>query len=284
MTDEFNGLPDYPELPDHEVPDQPHHGPEEHGDLSLQIIEQERLIRDQQTRLEEMRIQNAGLRRDGIPVQVTICIPVMNDFITLGMAIASVSPAKNQTIPLNIILADNGSDDPCGDILLENNDGIKRYCKGLGFTNTLVLSKTPFSTHDLATQKQLVGQERKNVNVAFMRKKLSVFVNTPFMMYLDADVECPYDGVRLLLEDMQQDPKIAWWGAQYSRVVDHVQAGCTMARTPIMKKINWKAHGCTCRWINEHFRSQGLIAGHREGLYAVHHTRWKHRDSGQKNG
>ena len=243
--------------------------------IDQEIADAEAAAKASQQKLQDLKLQRVGLKVTEFPVDVTICVPVFNAITTLGRALWSVSK-HNQTIPANLVLADNGSTDPGADVLVGQK--IVQWCeKTLGFKQVTVLSPTPQTTHDTKSGKALQGQARKNVNVEFIRKKLSVAVSTPLMMYLDADVEAPYDALRLLKEKLDSDEQTALVGILYVDKVDHVQAGCTMGRTTIIQDVNWHSMGCSCRWLTKYLTEQGHKVEYldpREHT-AVHLDRWK---------
>lgn len=243
--------------------------------IEQEIAKAEAEAKVSQRKLQDLKLKKLGLKVTECPVNVTVCVPVFNDFSTLGRALWSVSK-HNQTIPANLVLADNGSTDPGADALA--GEKIAPWCKEtLGFKQVTVLSQTPQTLHDFATGNPLQGQARKNVNIEFIRKKLSVAVKTPLMMYLDADVEAPYDALRLLEEKLDSDENVALVGILYVDKVDHVQAGCTMGRTSIIQDVDWRSMGCSCRWLTKHLIEQGHKVEYLppEEFTAVHLTRWK---------
>jgi len=217
-------------------------------DIAAQIA-----VMEQQLAELKASTQSEALPITEFPVEVTCVIPTFNVWFTLGRVLRALEMGA-QSMPMKLILCDNGSTDPTADILAGKK--IVSWLKAHAFVDPQVLPPVP---HVVTGPNQQVvrGQAQKNVNMEFMRKKLTMAVDTPYILYVDADVEMPVGGVCDLLNALKSDEKLALAGILYDRKVDHIQMGCTMGRSEVMKELDWSSEGCSCRWATRKLRSMG---------------------------
>lgn len=221
----------------------------------VQTREQE--IEALQKRLAELRAESARapMRVYEFPVEVTVAIPAYNCWRTLGDVLFALEQGA-QSIPMKLLICDNGSTDVTGDIVASPRFAkwLKEVCH---FPDVTVLEPTPHTDKEYLTERVLNNQEAKLLNVQFQRAKLAVFCDTPYIWYVDADVLAPVGAGRTLLDALKADEKLAALGILYDWKVDHVQWGCTMCRTPVMKALKWRAEGCECRYATRLLREAG---------------------------
>lgn len=224
--------------------------------------------REEMRKLMALVDQNPEVSK--IPVEVTCVIPIYNAFRTLPRVLFHLEPGA-QSVPMKIMLCDNSSEDPLGIIL---SDGAERFQKWLvgrehGFADAEILPSVPRRTTNQDGVK-MSALETMNTNIEFLSRKLMVAVDTPYVLYVDADVLMPVGSVRLLLEAIKADPKLAMLGCQYEAETDHVKMGSTMCRTDVMKTVSWNSMGCICRYVSKYLKSQGYRVEHLPGVYSTH--------------
>ncbi len=203
------------------------------------------------------------------PVLVTAVVPVRDMFMTLGRTLYRLAPGA-QSIPIDVILVDGGSTDPCRDILSGKPDAkiVPWLEEKLGLHKVTVLEPViPIDRH-FDTGEPLDPYEFKNRNVEWLEKKLVLEVKTKYVLFVDADVEIPVDCVRHMLDLLElegDDPAkapdgrlTAMTGILYDWSADHVKLGCALARMSVMKDFDFRSDaGCPCRWTNQELKRLG---------------------------
>jgi hypothetical protein len=164
---------------------------------------------------------------------------------------------------MNLIVCDNGSEDPTRDVL----SGIPEsafipWCRKLGFQEVRVLDRViPRERRYDGTP--MTPSEIRYKNIEHIEKKLTMEVRTKYILYVDSDVEAPVDCVKLMLDTMENDPKLAFTGVLYDWVADHVKLGCSLARTEIMRDIDFSSvNGCPCRSLTKELQKRGWKVAH----------------------
>jgi len=134
-----------------------------------------------------------------------------------------------------------------------------------------------FGTPDHPIQRPFKNSTaRKMHNIDFMMTKLTKHVQTPFIFYLDADVGAPSGCLAAMLQKMKERPNLAMLGIRYTwhSNMDHIQLGCNLARTDVMKKIvdqfDSRQRGCPCRDATMKLKEAGYEVEHFEGWVARH--------------
>lgn len=196
---------------------------------------------------------------DRMPVEVTCVMSVWNDFMNLPRVLFSLEKGA-QSIPMNLILVDNQSTDPCRAILAWPD--LPKWLKQKGFVDVRVLGVVPRTTQMQDGSPIRNPQAVRNINLEFLKKKLTMAVQTEFVLYQDSDVLMPTGGVRDMLEALREDPGLALVGILYEPFSDHVKTGCTMGRTEVLREVDWNSDGCTCRYLTKLLRSRGHKVRH----------------------
>lgn len=194
--------------------------------------------------------------------EITVVIPTYNCWQWLGLCLHHLEWGA-QSLPLKIILCDNGSE-----------DGTQQLVEALGGEANAWWQKKFRSLHVLqpVPQKHWVeaGEARTNKNLEHVWRKLVEAVDTPYTQFVDADVCMPSGGVRTLLEALQEDDELGAAGIIYENKVDHLKQGTMMVRTEIAKAFSWQSEGCPCRWVSGEIERRGYKIRHISPLSARH--------------
>jgi hypothetical protein len=201
-----------------------------------------------------------------MPVLVTAVMPVRDMFLTLGRALSRLAPGA-QSVPIDLIVVDGGSDDPCADVLSGVHTAkFVTWCEStLGLHQVTVLPPVVPITHGLKGGKMLTPADLKEQNIGSLETMLTREVKTKYTLYVDADVEIPVDCVRVMLDVMELEEcgpagaqKTAMVGVLYDWSADHVKFGCALARTEVMREISFSPEtGCPCRLANDEVKRLG---------------------------
>jgi len=197
-----------------------------------------------------------------VPTEVTCVIPFYRAWLTLPRVLFRLEKGA-QDVPMDLVICDNSSDDPIRDAVY--GPRFAPYMQARGFRRVTVLDPVPQTgpqDFERLEGKPCGPTEAAYRNMIFMWSKLLLSVETEFVLFVDADVEMPVGGVRLLLERMKADPKLGELGLQYDWDVDHVEQGCTMARRVVFKDMPWRLDGCPCRFVTRWLRAHGWKAEH----------------------
>ena len=121
-------------------------------------------------------------------VEVTCVLAVYNAFMWFGRAIFCLEIGA-QSIPLDLIICDNSSTDPCKDIL--KGDGFRNWIEGhgpsglksRGFEEVEILNPVPQMVND---EKGPITDPKRRAyrNMDFMWTKLTRHVKTEFILYV----------------------------------------------------------------------------------------------------
>jgi hypothetical protein len=170
---------------------------------------------------------------DSMACDITVCIPVFNSIRTLGETLFSLEIGA-QSVPMKLILAENGS-----------SDGTQVWLKELGeFRKSEVTLKwwlQRFREIKVVEVRQneeypVEGKHRELWCIRECMQKMFPLVQTDYLLMVDADVECPRGGVRTMREALEQDEKIGLVGIQYDPMTDHVKHGMAMMRSDQAKE------------------------------------------------
>lgn len=184
--------------------------------------------------------------------QVTVLIPCRNAWQYLARSLPYLLSGA-QSLPMRLHTADQDSDDNLTPVILERlGPEVKKY--GI-------------------EEYKFIGQVRNykdNLirNMCLIRAALSKSVETPFALFLDADVCLPVGAARTMLEKMLAEPELGILGIPYRREVDHIQGGCTMIRTTLLQKLEWRPDECECKGMCKEAIAQGFRVEHLEGWFA----------------
>lgn len=233
-------------------------------------------IRDLEAEKRELVVTSQGgdaaVPPDKMPVEVTCVMSVWNDWMNLPRVLFSLETGAQGT-PMNLILVDNQSTDPSKAILAWP-DLAKWLMRGRGFKDVQVLGPVPRVTQHSDGTPIRDPQQVRNVNLEFLKKKLTMQVQTEFILYQDSDVLMPTGGVRDLLDALKADKALALVGILYEQFADHVNTGCTMGRTEILQQVDWNSDGCTCRYLTKLLRAKGHKVEHLDpGRITARHLR-----------
>ena len=216
-------------------------------------------------KLEIQELQARKLNYTEIPCDVTVVIPCYNAFAWLGKTLLALAYG-NQSIPIKVLLCDNGSTDPLGSCL-RSEPGMSEmnaYLGELGFVGGGILSPVLQKDTNAITNTPLEPQERINKNLEHLWKKMTMAVKTKYIWYVDGDVIPPKDSGFILRTELEKDKELGFVGVMYDPKTDHVKMGCSMGRTSVMQKLEFQSMGCPCRWVNYALRSLGHTVKHVE--------------------
>lgn len=113
-----------------------------------------------------------------------------------------------------------------------------------------------------------LGQRLPNICEA--RKFLAKTVETPYLIWLDADVRMPPGGVKYLLDGIKARENCGFLGIPYTKDVDHVQNGCTIMPTDLAKRLQWLPERCSCMSAIKEMQGMGYTVDHLDGIFAEH--------------
>lgn len=109
------------------------------------------------------------------------------------------------------------------------------------------------------------------VDICASRKMLAESVETPYTIFLDADVRMPTGGVKLLIDALKADKVLGMVGIPYTLATDHVKMGCTAFRTEELKGFEWHSDGkCECHALCMWYKGKGMDVRHLEAVTAEH--------------
>jgi glycosyltransferase involved in cell wall biosynthesis len=177
--------------------------------------------------------------------EVTALMPCLNAMLTLPLAIYALA---RQSVPVRLLLLDQESTDGTGDYIFSKTVEAFWLSRGLREFRFLGIVKDHVEYADPNVRKQ------KNLEHGLAR--LCEAVETPYTLFVDADVECPPGGVRDMQDALKADAKIGMVGFCYEDA-DHLQLGCSMMPTEIAKSLAWRTVGCPCRWANDEIVRMG---------------------------
>ena len=226
----------------------------------LQFIPVEEQIRRRQEEIRNLQAKQVNISE--IPCEVTVVIPCFNAFTWLGQVLNALSYGE-QSIPLKIILCDNGSTDPMKSVLTTEPGAtdMAKWLRSLGFADVQIL--TPVTQKDVGLDGvPMEPQEKINKNLEHLWKKLTMAVDTKYIWYVDGDVVPPKDCGRVMRDMLDADPELAFVGVMYDYRTDHVKMGCSVGRTSVMQELDFSSMGCPCRWVNYALKSKGHKVEH----------------------
>jgi len=173
--------------------------------------------------------------------ELTVCIPTLDGSDTIQKAIKGLIP---QGLDLKIIIMDNGSKDGTPEMIRKSIEN-KFY------------GNLDIELHEAG---EIEGGRPKNI--AFIRKRLASKVDTKYMFWLDDDVKVPPYSLKMMLDMMQQNPKLGCMAIQYQPFNgNHVAIGATMMQSSVAKELTWsylKGDPCECRGAFQEIKAKGL--------------------------
>ena len=199
-----------------------------------------------------------------MPCEVTACITVWNGLCTLGHTLFSLEKGA-QSVPLRLILAENGSDDGTQLVLRDMaKDSVTRaHWLRRGFRDIGVVEEPQ--------HEEFPGRfPREYVNIKACFEKMFALVETPYLLTVDADVEVPRGSLRTMLELLKGDDTLGMVGIIYEFETTHVKHGLAMMRTELAKKVRLRADACMCSQLDRQIRDMGFSVKHLSPLSARH--------------
>lgn len=194
---------------------------------------------------------------DEYPCKVTAVIPAYGAIRTLPQVLFKLERGA-QSVPLKVFVCYNVPDQDGLGAWLEACNGNSSGWPARSFREFRVFEPVP--SH---------GNREKNVEHAYA--KMLCQVETPFVLFVDADVAPPSGIVADMIEALDSEPELGIIGAQYDFTATHVKMGCSMMRTEVAKEIRWRSKGCVCFWLNdEELPRRGLKARHLKEKFARH--------------
>lgn len=196
-------------------------------------------------------------------MDITAVMAVHNDWPTLPRALRALGAAARE-VPVQLLLCDNDSQDPGAADLA--SVWLVPQLIDWGFSEVRVLPSMPSS-------KASNREARKLENLCRLWAFFTMVVATPYMLWVDADVLIPPDGIYRLLSGMLGDSRLGVYGLDYpvspgsAHCHDHVPNGCTLYRMSAVRELPEINHsGCQCRWIDEKLTSLGWGVRFASGL------------------
>jgi hypothetical protein len=214
--------------------------------------ERARKIQHHEQALEELR--GGGYGASEIDPKITVCIPVgPGSMRWLWSAVFSIENlAQSEPVRLHVTTQANA---PVATAAI--NEQAKRWRDQWRVSSFKYLGEVP-----------AIGNKLQSICES--RKVLAKSVETPWLLWLDADVYMPVGGVRIMLDWIEAHPDYGFVGIQYSQKVDHVQNGCTIMPTELAKKIGWLPVRCECYEACKQIVDLGYKVGHIPGITAIH--------------
>ena len=211
-------------------------------------------------------------KQSTMPCEVTACIPAYNAICTLGLTLWSLEWGA-QSIPLRVILAENGSWDGTQawlrDMAREDQgqpDSPTRKHWLVKFAGIQVI-EVPH------TDQYPPGFPQAMENMVECLRQMWPLVETPYLLTVDADVQAPSGSLRTMLEALKQDEKLGMVGIIYEREVDHVKHGLAMLQTEIALQIDLVAGQCPCSHMHKQVEEMGYKVRYLSPLSARHMKR-----------
>lgn len=187
-------------------------------------------------------------------MDLTTVMPVRNAWFTMGRALRALGLAA-ESMPIRLLICENEGTDPSVDDC--KSPWLPPMLVQLGLVDHEVLQPMPCS----ASSNQ---HQRMQENLCRMWGLFLATVDTPYMLWLDADVLIPPDGIYRLLDGMLGNNRLGAYGIDYpvapgsDQMHDHVPNGCTLYRMEAVRQIEpIGSQGCVCRWWNEKLTAAG---------------------------
>ncbi len=212
-----------------------------------------------------------------LPCEVTALIPCFDAlcwewgslFVTLDSLLLG-----HQSVPVKLILCDNGSRDGTQDFLRAlKQDDAKTASQ---VTRSFWLERFPAGIEIAEpvpeNEEYPAGQNRINQHLRVIYQRMLELVDTDYVLTVDADVEVPRGAVRTMLDALKNDVELGMVGIGYGPA-DHIQHGLAMMRTEDMRSAKWPDPGpksCTCRVLNDEVKRMGKKVLHLSPLSARH--------------
>lgn len=210
-----------------------------------------------------------------IETEITACMPMFNSVETFALALRSIR-LGNQTLPVSLIVCDNGSKDGCQTWVREITHKIQTPV-GLQETVTLTYWKQRFPRGiqgvEVPQYDELPARfPREYYNIRACFKKMWPMVKTPYMLMLDADVELPKGALRTMYDLLRTNPEIGQVCIGYDEVFDHGKHGCSLIRIELAKQLlpNLNIEGCMCGQICTQLDGLGFKTVHVPAMSARH--------------
>jgi cellulose synthase/poly-beta-1,6-N-acetylglucosamine synthase-like glycosyltransferase len=206
---------------------------------------------------------------DVLAAEVTVCIPVHNAIKTLGYTLHALEPGA-QSLPLNLIIAENGSEDgvQCFIRDLRQPSVTLRYWSHR-FRQIMVVEVPQNEEYPVE------NKSREFFNIRECFREMFAKVQTPYVLTVDADVEAPRGSVRTMLEALKQDSELALVGIQYDLETDHVKHGLSMMSTELARDLATRLemrppYTCMCSQFTRMVRDANRKAVNLSPLSARH--------------
>lgn len=205
-----------------------------------------------------------------MPCEVTAAIPTYNAIRDLGDCVCALQPG-HQSLPLKLMLAENGSEDGTQLVLrdLMKPSVTRAYWSQFGFRDIMVVEVPQNDCYAVE------GRQRHRYNVRACYQAMVVKIDTPYVLFVDADVVCPTGAVRTMLEVLQADAAVGLVSVSYDFSTDHPQLGLAMMQTQraraYVDKFTMKPpYPCMCKQLTQLVVSDGLKAVPLHPLHARH--------------
>lgn len=208
-----------------------------------------------------------------MPCEVTVGIPVYQGFRVLGWTMHALEIGA-QSVPLKVILAENGSTDGTQLVLrdLMHDSVTRREWMGRGWRDISVVEVPQ-------NEEYPAGEGRILYHMRECHRAMLAKVDTPYYLSVDADVEAPRGAVRTMVELLNRDQNVGVVGIQYDPAADHVKCGMMMMRTTEarewMARVEMKPertgqYRCLCGHIDTIVHQDGRKTVHLSPLSARH--------------
>lgn len=201
-----------------------------------------------------MKLNVSKAQPSEMPTDITVCMTMFDSIETFALALRSVRRGS-QSLPVSLIVCDNGSSDGCQ---MWAREIATKVQTPVGMSDSVTLSywKARFPRGIKAIQvPQYDGLParfpREYYNIRECFRKMWPLVKTPYILMLDADVELPKGALRTMYDMLNADAEIGQAGVLYEEAADHVKHGCSLIRTELAMQVLAKLtiNSCMCRQI-----------------------------------
>lgn len=198
--------------------------------------------------------------------EVTVLMPVYQGLLVMPRALEAL--VAGQSIPLRLVLVDDGSTDGCAELLASAT--FRAHLRMRGFASVDVL---PAATEPGRDPERPWDQALYIEHMIAVRRRLLEAVRTEWTWWVDQDVMVPVGAARTLGDALNRMCRPGLLGLLAEPVADHVRLDCAMGPTDVLREVTaegWGTDGCECRWLHDELIRRGFTSNYVQGWQARH--------------